>query len=146
MKVNNKGFTLIEIMVVVAILGILVAIALPSYQNYVIRAKRADVMGAIMSASSAMERHRANNFSYIGATAGSTFATDVPSDGTASAYYTLAFAVAGDLTASTFKITATSANEQTAALGGTAETLTINQAGEKTWGVKTCWPEATATC
>ena len=38
----NKGFTLIEVMIVVAIVGILVSIALPSYDLYIMRSKRAD--------------------------------------------------------------------------------------------------------
>ena len=74
---QQKGFTLIELMVVVAIVGILVAVALPSYTDYVIRSKRADATGALMAATNAMERWRANNFSYAGATVGTTFATNV---------------------------------------------------------------------
>ena len=50
MKQVQKGFTLIELMIVVAIIGILAAVALPAYQDYTIRAKVSELM---LSASSA---------------------------------------------------------------------------------------------
>ena len=50
MKVVQKGFTLIELMIVVAIIGILAAVALPAYQDYTIRAKVSEL---ILAASSA---------------------------------------------------------------------------------------------
>jgi len=49
MKTMQKGFTLIELMIVVAIIGILAAIALPAYQDYTVRAKVSEV---ILAASS----------------------------------------------------------------------------------------------
>ena len=147
---KNKGFTLIELMIVVAIVGILAAIALPSYQNYVIRTKRADATGALMAATNAMERYRANNFTYIGATIGAGAATDiitatVPTDGTSAAYYNLALRV----TATAYTITATATGSQALALGVT-ETLSIDQQGTKIWILdstsKSCWPGSSGTC
>lgn len=67
---KQKGFTLIELMIVVAILGILAAIAWPSYQEQVRSGRRADAQGALMGLAQAMERHFTENGSYEGAAAG----------------------------------------------------------------------------
>ena len=58
------GFTLIELMIVVAVIAILAAIAFPAYQNYTRNAQRADGMTALMGIALAQERHRANNTEY----------------------------------------------------------------------------------
>lgn len=54
MKAIQKGFTLIELMIVVAIIGILAAVALPAYQDYTVRARVSEVMLAASSARTAV--------------------------------------------------------------------------------------------
>jgi type IV pilus assembly protein PilE len=56
-----RGFTLIELMIVIAIIAILAAVAMPSYQNYVARARRADARGQLLQAAQFMQRFYSAN-------------------------------------------------------------------------------------
>ncbi|MBI5925446.1 MAG: type IV pilin protein [Aquabacterium sp.] len=68
---TSRGFTLIEVMVVVAIIGILASIAYPSYTEYVRRGQRAKAQTALMEAAQYMQRYYAANNSYKTPLAGS---------------------------------------------------------------------------
>ncbi|WP_428353047.1 type IV pilin protein [Methyloprofundus sp.] len=63
-KPLSQGFTLVELMIVVAIIGVLGSIAYPSYMDYVLRAKRGDAKVALLGAQLAQEKYRANNSTY----------------------------------------------------------------------------------
>lgn len=67
---QQSGFTLIELMIVVVIMGILVGIGLPSYQNSIRRSTRADVQAALMGFAQAMERRYQTNYNYLAAGTG----------------------------------------------------------------------------
>ena len=63
-KKKSSGFTLIELMITVAIVGILAAIALPAYNQYIARGKRAEARVAILQAEGWMERFFTENNTY----------------------------------------------------------------------------------
>lgn len=58
MSINNKGFTLIELMIVVAIIGVLAAIAYPSYESYIVKSKRADMMSELQNVANQIQSRK----------------------------------------------------------------------------------------
>lgn len=143
---REQGFTLIELMIGVVIVGIIAAIAFPSYQEQVRESRRADCGGALVGLAQAMERHYSINNSYLGAAAGggntgapTVFPINCPVDG-GTATYDLTISAA---TASTFTVSAAPIGSQADDRCGT---LTLNNRGVKgvtgadggvTW--QDCW-------
>ena len=131
-KHTQSGFTLVEVMIVVAIIGVLAAIAYPSYQRYVISSKRADMMTEMHNIASEIESRKLAQGSYgaISAKVKTDFAKAYPTQG--QALYDVSIGnVAGvtgtDLT-SQWLITATpKTNTQMASDGN----LTLNHQGVK---------------
>lgn len=66
-KSSSKGFTLVELMIAVAILAIVAAVALPLYNQYSQRTYRAEAQADLLNCAQGMERFAAQNFSYDGA-------------------------------------------------------------------------------
>lgn len=135
MKTNpeQRGFTLIELMIVVVIVAILTAIAYPSYKQHVIKARRSDAEGALLNFANAMERFYTKNGTYLGAASGggntgapAIFATQAPVDG-ADKYYNLTINAA---TATTYTLRATPIAGSGQAGDGF---LQVNQAGTRGW-------------
>ena len=88
---NNKGFTLVELMIVIAIIGILGAVGYPAYTDSVKRGKRADGIDALLKQAARMEEFYMNNDTYedaslFSATSKEGFYTIAVSDDTAFAY------------------------------------------------------------
>ena len=86
----QTGYTLIEIMIVVVIIAILAAIAMPIYSSYAERSRRVDGMSLLMDCQQKMERYYSVNNTYVGATIGAAAAdTCVPSS--AQGFYVVSF-------------------------------------------------------
>jgi type IV pilus assembly protein PilA len=75
MKRVQKGFTLIELMIVVAIVGILAAIALPAYQDYVIRSKMSEAAAALAACKTSVQEYASTKGAYPTDTAASGCST-----------------------------------------------------------------------
>lgn len=131
---RQSGFTLIEIMIVVVIIGILAAFAYPNYQEYILRSHRVDARNMLQEAAQRMEQNYAANHSY--ATDGSGAAINNASLGTwglarspatSTVRYNLSFSIAPDATSYTLQAVPTGPQS-----GDRCATLTLASTNVKT--------------
>ena len=120
---KEQGFTLIELMIAVAIIGILAAVAYPSYQNAMVKNRRAAAQTALMDIAQKEQQYLVDNRSYV---ALSGLSYTVPSN--VSQYYNVA-ATPGTDTVPSFTATATPRSTGSQANDGT---LSITNTGVKT--------------
>ena len=126
MKIKN-GFSLIELMITVAVVGILASIAYPSYTNYVQRAKRSAAQEFMMDMSSKQERYRLDMRGYTSTIGTGGLGLGIPSE--VSDNYILIMAVSNAAAPPTFTITANP--KAGSVMAGTAS-LTLDNNGQKT--------------
>jgi len=124
----QTGFTLVELIIVVAIISILASIAIPAYNGYVETSKRSDAQASLMALAIAQEKYRASNPTYT------TVITDLNgvSSASESGYYTLAVTAASGAT-----FTATATPDGWTDSNGNCSPMSINQDGPS--GTLSCW-------
>jgi type IV pilus assembly protein PilE len=129
--VDAAGYTLVEVMVTVAIVGILSAVAVPAYTDYVTRGRLAEAFTALGGAQASAEQFWANNRTYVGFDGSNSFPAATPN---------FSYALSG-ASASAYTVTATGQDKAAGFV------YTIDQTGARTttgspagWGTSaTCW-------
>lgn len=147
-----KGFTLIELMIAVAIIGILMAVALPSYRDYMYRSRRSDAINALSQITQAQERWRANRSAY--ASSFSDLGLSFPNNLTTAGHYSLSLVGIGVGAAANFDsgytVTATTASGSPQSNDLKCATLSVQVRGGQLYYLATdssgvsssqCWPK-----
>ena len=133
---RQRGFTLLEVMITCVIVGILAAIAIPSYLNAMQKSRRSDATSALAGAAGQMERYFTERGTYATATLGSTSTSVYPST-SQNGYYNLSLT---NLTATSYTLNAAPTGVQASDPCGT---YTYTDQGVKgvsgSQGVSNCW-------
>lgn len=125
-----KGFTLMELMVVIFIIAILVSLAVPSYKDFIIKSRRTEAKEMLYAAAQRQQQWFTQNDSYTTDTSGSGLDIDTTS---ANGYYTLSIAAgpSGSITTS-YAMSATAVAGKSQADDSACGTFTLNSRGQKT--------------
>jgi len=129
MRASQAGFTLIELMIVVAVIAILAALAYPAYERYVENTRRVTAQADLLELAQFMERQYSVNNSYEDV---SLPFTQSPREGD-TAFYTLSLAEQGS---NRFRIEATPSGPQS---GDRCGTLSVTQANRQDAAEADCW-------
>jgi len=131
---KQNGFTLMEVMITLLIVGILMSFALPSYNNYVVRANRTEAMNGLLNIMRAQENFFANEFTYTTDLTNLNFNT---TQATYSGIYNITAATCGsDPLTECVKLTATPLGNQ-----ASDGNMTLTSRGERTHGTNNFWPK-----
>jgi type IV pilus assembly protein PilE len=138
---RDRGFTLIDLVIAIAIIGILLRVAFPSYQAYVVRSSRQSAQGELLALANAQERIFLNSNAYTssmtgaytGQSSGGLGLPAASSPTTSGKSKDDRYTIAVTTTATTFTLTATPKSGTSQVGDGN---LTITEAGVRTWGSK----------
>ena len=126
---DERGFSLIELMIVIVIVGILAGIAMPSYSAYLEKTRRTDARTALLEIASVQERVFFERSQYSDAMSDVWNLQDGDDYVSAESYYVLTVAIGDDDNGAEFTATATARGQQSDDVD--CETLSIDETGRK---------------